>query len=128
MTKEEHLQIAVADYIRLQYPKVLFCHIANERKAHVYRKQNGTTYSPDGQKLKRMGVRKGMPDLLIFENKGIPALDYFKNGLAIELKIKPNKPTTEQLDILEKLQYRGWRTAICFSFDEAKEVIDNFLG
>lgn len=130
MTKEETLQIAVADYIRLQYPRVLFCHIANERKAHVYRKMNGKSYSPNGQKLKKMGVQAGMPDVMVFYQRELvmDGINGTYSGVAIELKVKPNKPTEKQLDVLKKLHHQGWLTAVCYTFDEAKEVIDKYLG
>jgi hypothetical protein len=118
MKKEDYLQIAVADYLRMQYPKVLFTHVANERQTSKMR----------GYKLKRMGVRAGMSDTLIFKSKysnGSITPDYV--GLAIELKIEPNKPTKEQLEVLKQLFDNGWKTAVCYSFDEAKEIIDNYL-
>lgn len=119
MTKEEHLQVAVADYLRLQYPKILFAHIANERQTTPQR----------GAKLKRMGVKAGMPDLLIFEQTSeftCQALT-INSGLAIELKIKPNKPSKEQIEVLEAFDNRGWTTEVCYSFEHAKEVIDNYF-
>ena len=130
MTKEEALQIAVADYIRLQYPRVLFCHIANERKAHVYRKMNGKSYSPNGQKLKKMGVQAGMPDVMVFSQREmiVQGLRGSFCGVAIELKIKPNRPTEKQLEVLQKLNRQGWFTAVCYTFDEAKEVLDKYLA
>lgn len=79
-----------------------------------------------------MGVRKGMPDVMVFECRMVkqqaplPILEHC--GLAIELKVKPNKPTPEQLEILEHLSVRGWLTAVCYSFDEAKTFIDNYLS
>ena len=110
--KEDDLQIAVATYMRCQYPNVLWTHIANERKATPQH----------GARLKRKGVRAGMPDIMIFESKGDWAV-----GLAIELKIKPNKPTAEQIKVLDKLAVEGWQVYVCYSFDEAKHEIDNYL-
>lgn len=111
MKPEEILQIAIADYLRLQYPNVLWWHTANERQTSPQR----------GAKLKRMGVKAGVPDILIFEFIGLI------HGLAIELKIKPNKPTKNQLQVLEDLKYRDWKTAVCYNFDEAKKIIDEYL-
>lgn len=110
--KEDALLIAVMDYIRYQYPTVLAAHIANERKA-----------SPQqGARMKRKGVKAGMPDIMIFKLKG----DY-NCGLAIELKIHPNKPTKHQTEILNKLSEQGWATHVCYSFDDAKMIIDDYL-
>lgn len=113
MTKEDSLTIAVADYLRYQYKDVFWAHIANERQTSPAR----------GAKLKRMGVRAGMPDIMIWH----PSLDH-GNGLAIELKVKPNKPTKKQEDCLNDLYEKaGWYVAVCYTFEEAKELIDTHL-
>ncbi len=117
MNKEDQLQMACADYLRLQYPRVLWCHIANERQTSPAR----------GAKLKRKGVRKGMPDILIFERIEFPGNCAYP-GMAIELKVKPNKPTIEQIDVLARLNLDGWATAVCYTFDEFKTITDNYLG
>jgi len=109
MNKEEHLQTAVAQY--LDYTRAVWCHVANERK----------TTPAKGAKLKRMGVKPGVPDILIFgPGPG--------NGLAIELKVKPNKTTAHQDKWLAELNKLGWKTAIAWDFLEAKNLIDNYLG
>lgn len=111
-SKEDSLQIAVADYLRLQYPKALWIHCPN----------GGSRNAIEGAKLKKMGVKKGVPDILIFEPKG----DYHC-GLAIELKIAPNKATKEQIDFLADLEKRGWQCELCFDFNDAKEIIDDYF-
>lgn len=80
-----------------------------------------------------MGVRKGMPDILIFESTKLFNPDTLDTkisccGLAIELKVAPNKPSDEQLDVLSRLTDEGWKATVCFSFDEAKKLIDEHLG
>lgn len=118
---EDNLQIAVMTYIRLQYPNVLAIHIANERNCSLAR----------GSLLKKMGVKAGMPDILIFERKITPTINEDINimspGLALELKIKPNKLSNSQNECLKRLYQEGWKTAVCYSFDEAKNVIDSYL-
>lgn len=105
-------------YIRLQYPKVLAVHIANERKTSLQR----------GAKLKRMGVLAGMPDIMIYENRINKETNKLNNvGLAIELKIKPNKPTKNQLAVLDKLKKRGWQTHVCYDFDKTINVINDYF-
>jgi len=105
MTKEDSLTIGVADYLHLQYPNVLFTHIANERQTSPMR----------GAKLKRMGVRAGMPDIMVFREKRellqtqvgeIVNIKYI--GLAIELKIGANKPTESQMNCISKLINERW--------------------
>lgn len=119
MKAEDSLQIAVANYLRLAYPKVLWTHVANERQTSPQR----------GAKLKKMGVRAGMPDLLIFKVKTETSrYSGLFVGLAIELKIGKNKPTTNQIVCLEQFESEGWYVDMCYSFDAAKKVIDNYLS
>lgn len=78
--------------------------------------------------VKASGITAGVSDVLVFdaraENITQPP-EYY--GLAIELKIHPNKPTKTQLAFQKKLIERGWHTKVCYSFDEAKEIIDWYL-
>lgn len=110
-TKEDSLQIAVADYLKLQYPNVLWWHTPN----------GGARNPIEGAKLKKMGVRAGVSDVIMIEK----SKEFI--GLAIELKIKPNKPTNQQLEFMIALQKKGFKCCICWNFDEAKLAIDNYL-
>ena len=112
MQKEDALQIAVVNYLRLQYPNKIFTHCPN----------GGSRNAIEGAKLKRMGVSPGVPDLLFFNPIGI------YTGLAIELKIKPNKPTETQIKWISDLISCGWLVKVCYSFDEAKEIIDSYFN
>ena len=107
--KEDDLQKQVAKYLDLK--KVLWCHVANERK----------TSFQAGARLKAKGVKSGVPDCLIFSK----SLNY--NGLALELKIKPNKPTDNQLIWLSDLSMLNWKCEVVYTFDDAKKIIDDYL-
>lgn len=107
--KEDTLQKQVARYLDLL--GVLWCHVANERK----------TSFQAGKRLKSKGVKSGVPDCLIFTSNGI------YNGLSIELKVKPNKTTDNQKKWLKSLKNENWYCEVCYTFDEAKEVIDGYL-
>ena len=108
---EDNLQIAVANYLKLQYPGVLFCHIPN----------GGNRSAREGARFKAMGIKPGMPDVMIFKSVGNWA------GLAIELKVKPNKVQLTQLECLKALAMEAWKAEICWSFEEAKNVIDCYM-
>lgn len=106
---EEDLQKTLARYLDLL--GLVWVHPPNEIKAKPqYLK-----------KRKALGVKAGVPDVLIFNPSG----KY--NGLAIELKVGYNKPSQAQLDWLDKLAGLGWLTLVAYSLDEAIEVIDNYI-
>jgi len=107
--KEDDLQMSVAKY--LDFLKLCWCHVANERK----------TSKIAGARLKKKGVKSGVPDVLIFE----PNKEHI--GLAIELKIKPNKPTDNQKEWLKNLDIKGWKTIICYTFDEVKTEVNQYF-
>lgn len=112
MTPEDRLQIAAANYLRLQYPNVLWLHCPN----------GGSRNAIEGAKLKAMGVLKGVSDVLILEKRKDAT------GLAIELKYGKNKPTTEQLEFLDKLKARGWKTEVIYSIDAFIEAVNQYMA
>ena len=118
LCKEDHLQIQVCQYLYSQYPDVLFHHSPNENKRTKF----------EQYKMKRMGCKAGTPDVMIYKSVYIsPNGNGMYNGLAIELKIHPNKTTAKQEEWLKALELNGWKVAVCFTFEEAREVIDNYL-
>lgn len=108
---EEHEQFKVVQYMKYQYPWVLFTHVPNENKATIaWRK-----------KLKALGAQSGVQDLLFFQ----PEPPYV--GLAIEMKSKKGKVTSNQKFWLDGLKLRGWYTCVCWSFEEARLEIDQYF-
>lgn len=105
---EAQLQATVMRYLAYAYPNVLAIHVPNEGKRSKFT-------------AKRMGIKAGCPDVLIFDRHK------FCSGLAIELKVPPNKCTAKQIEFLERLGNIGWRYRVCYSFDEAKKEIDDYL-
>ena len=127
--KESDLQVMVADYLKLQYPDVLFhSDFGSGVKLTV------------GQAMKQKrqnGGRRAWPDMFIAEPMDVAGRIY--NGLFIELKKggtrlkKKNgewasEHITEQADVLERLEFRGYKALFAVGFDEAKEIIDKYLG
>ena len=106
---EDDLQMACAKYLDLL--GVLWFHCGNERK----------TSPRAGARLKKKGVKSGVPDILIFE-----PMDGF-NGLAIELKTGKNKLTETQKEWLDGLGKKRWITVTVYSFDEFKSIVDSYF-
>lgn len=89
----------------------------------LYHIPNGGSRNPkEGANLKRQGVRAGVPDLCL------PVARQGFHGLYIEMKAGNNKPTAEQNGWLYALALQGYATAVCYGWQEAKEVIEKYLG
>ena len=109
---EDDLQAAVAELLDML--GWLYCHVPNGGKRNLR----------EAARLKRMGVKAGIPDVLIFE----PVVHTVSGsvtgfGLALELKIKPNRPTPEQIATLAALHERGWGMRVCYSMDDVMEAL-----
>ena len=76
----------------------------------------------EAARLKRQGVKSGLPDIFL----DVPTKWY--KGLRIELKIKPNEPTQNQIEYIEAYIQLGFKAMICYSADEAIEIISKYLG
>ena len=82
----------------------------------------GSRHALEALKLKDMGVKAGIPDCLILDQRN----GYL--GLAIELKVGYNKPSEQQLAIFEKLVERNWLVVVSWSLDEVIDIIDNYYS
>lgn len=72
-------------------------------------------------KLKAEGVKSGVPDLCLPVARG----EY--HGLFIEMKAGRNKPTAPQVQWHMRLSQQGYRVAVCWGWEAAREVIEEYL-
>jgi hypothetical protein len=135
-TYEDELAFAVAEYLDL--------------KGWLYTHFPAGEYRPKrtGAKLKRMGLKRGVPDMLIFERWNYGACcdsctgaddvcyelageacesyqmrdDQYGRGVAIELKSPKGRPTKEQTEWLAALKNRGWSVHVCRTIDGVIEA------
>lgn len=99
------LHCVVADHLRKNHPSLVWFHPANgeARTAQA------------GARLKRMGVRAGTPDILIFwESNHYPCIG------AIELKASAGKLSDTQTTFMRDWTAIGGQYAVCKSLDEVK--------
>ena len=122
---ESDLQVQVAQYIRLRYPKVLF-----------HSDYGSGIKLTKGQAIKQKrqnGGLRGWPDMFIAEARN------GQHGLFIELKRKgtrlkkkdgtwASEHLAEQNEMLNKLQEKGYAAYFAVGFEEAKDIIDDYLG
>ena len=121
--EEADEQIKVSEYLRWAYPKVLFTISIAGVKMIGNKVQQIVALA----RLKRMGYKKGTSDIIIFESRN------GANGLLIEMKSPGNRGSKGRISIEEKeflqlAEDRGYAIAVCWGFDEAKIVIDNYFA
>lgn len=108
---EDQEQEALCAWMTLK--KIKFFAIPNGGSRHV----------AEAVKLKRCGVKRGVPDLCI----PIPSGSY--HGLFLELKrVSGGKVTAEQVDWLQFLRLQGYYAEIAYGFDEAKQIVTDYLA
>jgi len=121
---ETNMHLAVADYINLQYPKVIFT-----SESSGIRVPMGLAVQ-----LKRQRSEGKLPDLIVLEPRGgfhglilelkkSPEDLYLKNGMTI----KGDKHTRAQLRKLNELSMKGYKALFVCGFDEAKLFIDDYM-
>jgi len=77
--------------------------------------------------MKAEGLQSGVSDIICLMRSGHDNPRERYCGLCIEMKIKPNKPTPEQKKFLGSVADQGYKTAVCYSADEAFEVLEKYL-
>lgn len=107
--KEDQFQILCASYLDLK--GITWCHCPNEIRAKPQ-------YMA---KRKKMGVKSGVPDILIFDG-----LKGYK-GFAIELKVGYNKSSDKQIQWLDRLEKIGWKVLVTYSFEEFEASIKDYF-
>ena len=135
---ELELQAQVADYIRLQYPDVIF---------HSDFGSGIKLTMGQAIKQKRLnGGRRSWPDMFIAEPKKVviskgehTRLVAGYHGLFIELKregvrifkqdgkLVADEHIREQFDMLHDLRARGYAAEFACGYDEAKKLIDDYM-
>jgi hypothetical protein len=73
-------------------------------------------------KLKRLGVKPGVPDVTL----AIPAVGF--HGLYLELKAHGGRVSPEQRAVHELLREQGYRVEVPFGWVEAAKAIERYLG
>lgn len=98
--------------VRQLYPELaLLYHIPNERSDKI-----------QAARLKRMGVKSGVPDL------HLPCASGNYHSIYIEMKALDGKPDDDQIWWLEHLKANGNATAVCYGWQQAVEVLTWYLN
>lgn len=131
---EHELYVLIADYLRLQYPDIVYrFDLAADLKLSI----------GQAKKHKRLQRFRGYPDLFIAKPKlqqskdGMPI---YTHGLFLELKkdgtkilkkdgdLVADKHIREQAKMLQALERRGYRAMFAVGYEQAKQIIDEYIG
>ena len=141
--REHDIYTMIADYLRYQYPTVIYrFDLAADLKLTM----------GQARKHKRLQRYRGYPDLFIAEPKA-RKIDLSKDspfdkttrlvmyaGLFLEIKkpgtrilkkdgaIVADAHIREQYGMLEDLRFAGYAAEFACGFDEAKKLIDDYMG
>lgn len=129
---ELELQAQVADYIRLKYPSVIF---------HSDFGSGIKLTMGQAIRQKRLnGGRRSWPDMFIAEPRRSKINGKQYHGAFLELKrdgvkvftkdgrVVANKHIREQFYMISDLIRKGYFADFACGFDEAKKLIDEYLG
>ena len=123
--KEHDLYAMLADYLRYNYKNIIWrFDLAADLKLTI----------GQARKHKRLQQHRGYPDLFIAEPRGKyhgAYIELKKAGTRIYKKdgtLVADQHIREQFDMLEQLRRKGYVAEFACGFDEAKEIIDNYLG
>ncbi len=124
--KESTLQCHVADYLRLQYPSVIFHSDYG----------SGVRLTPGQARMqnRQNGGRRAWPDLFVAEPRnGVAGLfiELKKDGTRILKKdgtLVADAHIREQYDMLRELEARGYKAFFGVGFGQCKQIIDDYLG
>ncbi len=122
--KENDLHLAICNYIKLQYKGIIFT--SENSGLRVFWKQ--------AKMLKKTRSCSGLPDIWILE----PRKGY--HGLLLEIKregtkiykkdgdMRKDAHLKEQEEILHQLKQKGYMAEFVVGFDNAKAILDFYLG
>lgn len=121
--------------ITLKWPDLLVYHVANERNTKSIKTKRGYI-TPEGSKLKKMGVMKGVSDFIIDK------MAHGYGGLRIELKTRKisgidsktggpkftrSFPKPEQKEYLLRCHQEGYAVNVCWTVEEVIDTIESYL-
>lgn len=106
---EDEEQATVIEYCDIR--DIPIVHIPNEgKRSEAY-----------GARMKRLGLRKGFPDLFI------PLARFGYHGFFIEMKAEKGKLSTDQRSWLVRLKNAHYATAVCYGASDAIGLIEKYV-
>lgn len=129
---ETHQQITMAQLINLDFSEEDLIWTATANGANLPKKQNkrtGKWYSPEGHKLKMMGLLSGLTDTLLWwpvivEINGIRQL-WLDTGF-IEIKTADGELSPDQKIFRNRIKAAGGKYGVARSYEEWRDIAISF--
>jgi len=121
---ESQLQSICVSWFESVYRNDIIIAIPNGTFFNAKTKIAGYAYS---KKLKKEGVKSGVPDLLICKTNSL------YGGLWIEMKRdqasinKMHRDNINQLEFHAKLRLKGYKVEICCSYEDFQKIISDYM-
>lgn len=116
---EADLQIAIVEWFELAYP---------DHAKWLHHSPNGGKRSiSEAVRFKKMGVKKGFPDLVLYVKKLPYSVFGGIRGLAMEVKAKGQKETKEQAAWLLNLHNQDYACYVVDNVDEATKIFIRYM-
>lgn len=127
--KETPLQMGMVDLLRLDFlpEDLLFTSTANGAVLPTrINTRTGQRYSPEGRKLKRMGLLAGITDFLfwwaiVIEENGVQTL-WMDCGF-IEVKTKDGVLSDDQIEVRRRVKAMGGKHAVVRTYEQLRDQL-----
>ena len=122
---EKEIQEEVVKYLREKWHHVGWYHPMNNVVAQNKGKKALAFAKMIGEQNKKMGVRKGIPDIVVPVLKKSGANTY--GSLYVELKSERGYVRPSQKHMHERLEAHGQKVEVARSLDEFKEIMERYM-
>ena len=124
-SREYNESVALFDWVlwnERNYPSLKYFHSIPNGAYMVGEMRNGKHFSPVAMKMKRSGLRPGIPDYFL------PWPNGKFSGLYLEMKTGDNNPDSDQLEFLIAAECAGFKSAVAWDSDAAIAVLERYLN
>ena len=111
MKREEPIQKAIVDYLRLQYPRAITHHCRNEIN------KRGANIARELARAKQLGAVAGFPDIIFLPGERVA---FF------EVKAEGNYASPAQKAVHQAMADLGYFCAVVRSIDDVKEALSDW--
>ena len=112
------IHVSIVEHLRaFRRLGVVFFHPSGEERTKRVHPKTGKVFCPGGTRLQRMGMRKGVPDLVILHSGGI---------MGLEVKSPGGTLSREQKEFRVEWERAGGIYAVARSVEEGRALLEEW--